>query len=89
MDSVGETVSACNMPKPCEFPSLDSCQKRFLCLHKGGDRSPYPVSGLVLQVGDAGKFARALSRKSGSGVMSHVKVLFVVIQSLIVKTHIV
>ena len=29
-DDFGETVVAYDMPKPCEFPFLDSCQKRFL-----------------------------------------------------------
>ena len=24
----------CDMPEPCKFPSLDSCQKRFLWTHK-------------------------------------------------------
>ena len=29
-DDFGKAVVACKMPQPCEFPSLDSCQKRFL-----------------------------------------------------------
>ena len=29
-DGFGETVVACNMPEPCGFLSLDSCQNRFL-----------------------------------------------------------
>ena len=29
-DGFGEAVVACDMPEPCEFPSLESCQKRFL-----------------------------------------------------------
>ena len=51
---------ACDMPEPCKFPSLDSCQKRFLWTHKGVDLSPRPVVGLMLQVGDAEKFREAL-----------------------------
>ena len=31
----GEAVLVCDMPKPCKFPSLDSCQERFLWTHKG------------------------------------------------------
>ena len=27
-DDFGEAVVACDMPEPCKFPSLDSCQKR-------------------------------------------------------------
>ena len=34
-----------DMPEPCEFPSQDSCPKRFLWAHK--------AVGLVLQVGEA------------------------------------
>ena len=26
-DGFGEAVVACDMPKPCKFPSLDSCQR--------------------------------------------------------------
>ena len=29
-DGFGEAVVACDMPEPCDFPSLGSCQKRFL-----------------------------------------------------------
>ena len=29
-DGFGEAVVACDMPEPCKFPSLDSCQERFL-----------------------------------------------------------
>ena len=29
-DGFGEAVLARDMPEPCEFPSLDSCQKKFL-----------------------------------------------------------
>ena len=43
---------ACDMPEPCKFPSLDSCQKRFLWAHKEVDLTPQTVVGFVLQVGD-------------------------------------
>ena len=33
-DGIGEAVMACDMPEPCKFASLDSCQKRFLWTHK-------------------------------------------------------
>ena len=48
------------MPEPWKFPSLNSCQKRFLWIHKGVDLAPHPVIGLVLQVGDAEKLPKAL-----------------------------
>ena len=54
---------ACDMPKPCKFPSLDSCQKMFLWTHKEVDLASHPVIGLMLQVGDAEKFLRALGFK--------------------------
>ena len=54
----------CDMPEPCEFPSLDSCQKRFLCSHKEVDFVPHPVAVLVLQGGDLEKFPQALGLKS-------------------------
>ena len=46
-DGFGEAVVACDMPEPCRFPSLDSCQKRFLWTHKEADLAPQPVVGLV------------------------------------------
>ena len=52
------------MIKPCKFPSLDSCQKRFLWTHKAVDLAPHPVVGLVFQVGDAEKFPQALGFES-------------------------
>ena len=58
-DSFGEAVVACGMPEPCKFPSLDSCQKRFLWTHKEVDLTLHPVVGLLLQVGDADKFPHA------------------------------
>ena len=36
-DGFGEAVMACYMPEPCKFPSLDSCQKRFMWTYKGVD----------------------------------------------------
>ena len=54
---------ACDMPEPCKFSSLGSCQKRFLWTHKGVDLALHPVVGLVLQVGDAEKFPQALGFK--------------------------
>ena len=55
---------ACDMPEPCKFPSLDSCQKRLLWTHKEADLAPHPVVGLVLQVGDTQKFPHALGFES-------------------------
>ena len=46
---------ACDMLKPCKFPSIDSCQKRFLWTHKDVHLASHPVVGLVLQVGDTEK----------------------------------
>ena len=51
---------ACDMLEPCEFPSIGSCQKRILWTHKELDLAPQPVVGLVLQGGDAEKFAQAI-----------------------------
>ena len=48
------------MPEPCTFPSLDSCQKRFLWTHKEVALVLLPVVGLVLQVRDTEKFPPAL-----------------------------
>ena len=59
-----ETVMVCDMLEPCEFPSLDGCQKRFLWTHKEVDLAPHPVVGLVLQVGDTEKFLHPLGFKS-------------------------
>ena len=36
-DGFEEALLACDMPEPCKFPSLDSCQKRFLWTHKQAD----------------------------------------------------
>ena len=64
LQGFGEAVVACNMPKPCQFPSLDSCQRRFLCTHKRVDLAPHPVVGFLLQEGDTEKFPHALGFKS-------------------------
>ena len=60
-DGFGEAVVARDMPELVEFPSLESCQKRFLWLHKEVDVASHPVFGLVLQVEDVKKFSQALS----------------------------
>ena len=56
----GEAVEACDMPDPCKFQSLDSCQTSFLWTQKVIDLTPHPVVGLVPQVGHAEKFSQAL-----------------------------
>ena len=56
----GEAVVTCDMLELCQFPSLDSFQKKFLWTHKQVDLAPYPVIGLVLQEGNAEKFPQAL-----------------------------
>ena len=62
----GEAVVACDMLKPCKFPSRDNCQKKFLL----------PTRTLILlraqslvlcskfQVGDAKEFPQALGFES-------------------------
>ena len=55
---------ACDMPEPCEFPFLDSCQKRFQWTRKEVDVAPNQVVGLVLQVGNKEKFPHALGFES-------------------------
>ena len=49
--SFGEAVVARDMLEPCRFPSLHSCQKRFLWTHKEVDLAPHLVVGLTLQAG--------------------------------------
>ena len=51
-DDFGEAVLARDVPEPCEFASLDSCQKRIPWAHKEVDFAPQQVVGLVLQEGD-------------------------------------
>ena len=50
-DDFGEAVVLDDMPEPCQFLSLDSCQKRFLWAHAEVDLVPHPAVGPVLQVG--------------------------------------
>ena len=61
-DGFRDSPAACDMLEPCNFPSLESCQKRFLWTHKEADLAPHPVVGLVLLVGDAEKFPQAVHR---------------------------
>ena len=60
----GEAVAACDVPEPCEFPSPDSCQKRFLWACEQVYIAPHPAVGLVLQDGDTEKFLHALGFES-------------------------
>ena len=55
--------SSVTCPEPCKFPSLDSCQMRFLWTHNEVDLALHPVVGLVLQVGET-EFSHALGFKS-------------------------
>ena len=48
----GEDVVACDVPEPCEFPSLGSRQKRFPMVHEEADLALHPVTGLVFQRGE-------------------------------------
>ena len=50
-------------PKPCEFPSLDSCQKGFLWVKKESNLGLHPVFGLVLPVREVG-FSQAFGLKT-------------------------
>ena len=63
-DGFGEAGVACDMPKPRKFLSLDSCQRRFLWIHKEVDLAPHLGIGLVLQEGDTEKFPHALGFES-------------------------
>ena len=53
-------VLARGMPKPCECPFLDGCQKRFLWARKEVDLALHPVIALLPQVGVMVKFFQAL-----------------------------
>ena len=53
-----------DMPEPGRFPSLDSCQKRFLWTHKELDLAPHPVVSLVLRVRDAENIPQAFGFES-------------------------
>ena len=63
-DDFEEAVVAYDMPEPCKFQSLDSCQKRFLWTHKDVDLVPRPAVRLALQAGDAEKFPQTLGFES-------------------------
>ena len=63
-DGFAEAVMACDMPEPCNFPSHDSCQKRFLLTHKEVDLAPHLVVGLVLQVEDEESFLKYVVSKA-------------------------
>ena len=41
-DGFGEAVMACNMPEPCQFPSLDNMPEEAPWSHKEVDRAPKP-----------------------------------------------
>ena len=63
-DGFEQAVVACSIPYPCEFPSLDSCQKRFLWAHEELELARHPVVGLVLLLGDAEKFPETVCLES-------------------------
>ena len=81
MDGFGEAAMACDMPEPCKFLSLDSCQTGFLWTCKEVDLAPHPVVSLALQVGDVEKFPQThgsesldpffCSQQAGSKVHGH------------------
>ena len=48
-DGFGEAVMVHDMPIPCKFPSLDSCQKEFLWVHKEVEVALNLVIGLALK----------------------------------------
>ena len=48
------------MSEPCKFRLLIVVRKEFLWTHKEVDLAPHPIVDLVLQVGDAEKFAQHL-----------------------------
>ena len=54
----------CDIPEPCKFPSLDSCQKRFPWTHKEVDLALHPIVGLVLKVAHWEKFPQDLFSKA-------------------------
>ena len=59
-----EAVVACDMTRPCKFPSLNSYQKRLLWTHKEVDLVSNQAVGLVVEVGDAGNFPQAFGLES-------------------------
>ena len=71
-DGFGEAVMACNIPEPCKFPSLNSCQVPVDPQGKEVYLAPHPAIGLVFQVGDTEKFPHAVGFKS----LDHFSFLF-------------
>ena len=49
-----------SIPELCDILSLASCQKRFLWAYNEVDLTLQAVNGLVVKVGDAKKFPKAL-----------------------------
>ena len=49
MDGSGEAVATCDVAEPCEFPSLDSCQRRSLSSREEVDLVAQPLAGRVLE----------------------------------------
>ena len=60
----GKAVMVRGVPEPCQFPSLEGCQKRSLWAYKEADLGLHQVVGLVPQVGDADSFPQALGLES-------------------------
>ena len=46
-DGSGGAVVACDVTEPFKFPSLDSCQRRFLWTHREVDLALHPFVGLL------------------------------------------
>ena len=46
-DGFGEAVVACDIPDPCKFLYLDSCQKRSLWIHKEVGLAPHQLTRLT------------------------------------------
>ena len=55
-DGFREADMARDVSEQCEFPSPNSCQKRFLWACKEVDLASHPAAGLVLHVGEAENF---------------------------------
>ena len=70
-DGFETSVVACDMPERCKFPSLDSCQNRFLWTHKEVDLAPHPVVHLVLPSRGGDQF-----QVSGSNTVNFLLSLF-------------
>ena len=59
-DGFGDAVMMCDMPEPCKFPSLDSCQERFLWTYKEADLATHSIIDLLLKVGGTERLPHAL-----------------------------